>query len=110
MVPKDFKLPFAPKPLREELTGLVFVDYAYGQRRDPLGTEQQRVNLMSYGAGMRIQLWEQGILRLEWGFPVGGNEPLTGSSDMRFHISLNFEDKIFDEAQRISKLLKENKY
>lgn len=109
-IPKSIKFPFASGPLRDDITGVVFVDYAYGQRRDALGAEEQRMNLMSVGGGMRIRVFNQGLLRLEWGAPISSDEPTTGSTTLRLHISLNFEDKLQAELERIDKIIKAKKH
>jgi len=105
-IPEALKLPYAANPIKDDITGVVFFDYAYGQRRDISGAEKKQVSMAGFGAGVRINLFNQGTLRLEWGFPVSGYDPTRGSDDVRFHISINIEDKIFDEIERIAKLIK----
>jgi len=68
-----------------------------------------RLTGLGIGAGLRAKLFDQGLLRLEWGFPLGGHEPTTGSTDMRLHISISFEDRVFDEIERIGKLINQKK-
>jgi len=46
-------------------------------------------------------------LRLEWGFPVA-HETITESGDSRFHFSLDFEDRLPEEIERIQRLKEEN--
>ena len=108
-LPKDLKLPYAEKPLKEEITGLVFLDYGYGELK---GYPKPR-KLASIGAGLRMSLYNQVFLRLEWGIPIkflGGQPALTeGSTKGRFHISLNVEDKIPEEVARIMAEIRKEK-
>jgi hemolysin activation/secretion protein len=106
-IPKEIKLPYAAKPLRDDVTGVVFFDYAYGQRKNSIAGEEQRVGLASIGTGFRIRLFNQALLRLEFGFPVSPYEPTSGSTKMRLHLSLTFEDKVHEEFERISKIIKQ---
>ena len=51
-------------------------------------------------------------MRCEWGFPISflasiADSPSVGSKLMRFHISLDFEDNIPEEIERIDKMIKE---
>lgn len=108
-IPERIKIPFAANPLKEDITGLVFFDYGYGHRREAPGPEMKRASLASTGAGIRIRLFNQGILRLEWGFPLGGHEPVRGCTEARFHISLNIEDRVLDELERIVKAIKKQR-
>jgi hemolysin activation/secretion protein len=108
-LPKDFKLPYDSRPLRDEITGLVFLDYGYGELR---GNPKPR-KLASFGAGLRMSLYNQVFLRLEWGIPfkfLGGQPALTeGSTKGRFHISLNVEDKLPEEVTRIVNEMREER-
>ena len=107
-LPEELKIAYAPNPLKDDITGVVFFDYGYGQKREATGMENMKVNLASMGAGVRIRLFNQGLLRLEWGFPVGGYEPTRGSTGGRFHISLSIEDQMHRELERILKEIKAN--
>ncbi|MFH1552927.1 MAG: BamA/TamA family outer membrane protein [Candidatus Omnitrophota bacterium] len=105
-IPEKLKLPYADNTLRESVTGLVFVDQGYGQKRGPSATERPNATLASVGTGLRIRLFNQALLRLEWGFPLG-DKPRTEVSTSRFHFSVDFEDRFPEEMERISKLLHE---
>lgn len=108
-IPDGVKIPYAPEPLKEEITGLVFVDYGYGERRAAdKEQEKQHVNYLGIGTGLRIRLFNQALLRLEWGFPVG-DKPLTEAANSRFHFSLNFEDQFPAEFERIKKMMEEER-
>jgi hypothetical protein len=108
-LPKDWKLPYAEKPLKDQITGLAFLDYGYGELK---GNPKPR-KLASFGAGLRMSLYNQVFLRLEWGIPfkfLGGQPALTeGSTKGRFHISLNIEDKLPEEITRITNEMREER-
>ncbi|MDP3791142.1 MAG: ShlB/FhaC/HecB family hemolysin secretion/activation protein [Candidatus Omnitrophota bacterium] len=107
-LPKGWKLPYAEKPLVDQLTGLIFLDYGYGEHK---GDPKPR-RLSSVGAGLRMNFYNQVSLRLEWGIPfkLFGQPALTeGSTKGRFHISLNIEDKLPSEIERIMNEMREEK-
>ncbi|MBD3425931.1 MAG: hypothetical protein GF409_01715 [Candidatus Omnitrophica bacterium] len=87
-LPIHIKLPFSDKLLRDAVTGIVFFDYGYGEKRGDRTTEEKNMNLASIGTGMRINLYDKFTLRLEWGF-VTGDKPMTEYAKSRFHISLD---------------------
>lgn len=99
-IPATWKLPFAKDTLRDNLTSLIFLDYGWGERRGALPTEKETVNLLSIGPGLRFKLFDQILLRLEWGFPIAANYPLTETASSRFHISLDFQEKLPWEYKR----------
>ena len=108
LFPEDLKLPYAQKTLRENVKGIVFFDYGYGEKRGAINAEEiDEVHYASYGTGLRIRLYNQMLLKLEWGFPFGDRSILE-SPTPRFHFSLNFEDKFGEEFERIRKIIKEN--
>ena len=101
-IPDSIKFPNAEKPLKDDITGLLFFDYGYGKIRGALEGERKHVNFASVGAGVRVRLFNQVFLRFEWGFPVG-DRPITESGDSRFHVSIDFEDRIPEEIEKIDK-------
>ncbi len=106
--PKSWRLPYAEKPLRDQLVAVTFFDYGYGEHR---GDPKPR-RLSSAGLGLRMNFYNQVLLRLEWGFQLKflGQDPLTeGYSVGRFHISLNIEDKLPSEIERIVKEMREER-
>ena len=59
-----------------------------------------------------MNFYDQVLLRLEWGFQLRplGQDPLTeGYSPSRFHISLNIEDKLPGEIERIIREMQEER-
>ena len=107
LIPKEIKLPYDTSPLRDYITGVAFFDYAYGQRNEVSFMQKRKAALLGAGAGVRIRLAKHGLLRVEWGFPLGGYEPTRGSTDSRLHISLNIEDRVLQELERIYKTIKQ---
>ena len=89
-IPEEVKLPYDKKPLKDKITGVIFFDQGYGEKRGALPTETQKDNLLSAGAGLRINVFDKGVLRMEWGFPFG-EDPLTERASSRFHISLDLQ-------------------
>ena len=90
LIPEKVKLLYDDKPLRTRVFGLLFVDYGYGKKRGVSLSEDGERTLISVGAGLRIKFFDMGLLRLEWGFPIG-DRSLTEEGDSRFHISFDFE-------------------
>lgn len=108
LIPDDWRLPYAEKTLKQQLTGVLFFDYGYGEHRG----ETKPFRLASVGAGLRMNFYDQVSLRLEWGIPLRllGQFPLTeGRSQGRFHMSLNIEDKLPSEVERIINEMREEK-
>lgn len=103
-IPTKLKVPYATRPLKDDLTAVLFLDYAYGKRRGPSSEDKETVNLKSIGAGLRLRLFDQALLRLEWGFPIG-DETTNEEASSRFHIALDFEDRLPAEIERIRQLV-----
>lgn len=109
-IPEDWKLPYESQSIKDSVTGLLFFDYGYGQKRGMIQGEKTSDRLASLGLGLRIRAFNQALLRLEWGWPISmGDKPLTETSNSRFHISLNFEDRFHEEFKRIKELVKEER-
>lgn len=106
-IPRWLRIPYAESTLKEQTTPLVFMDYGWGKRRGALVTEKKAANLLSVGAGTRIRLFNQALLRLEWGFPLGSNHPITEEGESRFHFSVDFQEKLPEEIERIRKMAEE---
>jgi len=106
-IPQNWRLPYAKESLRNEVASLLFVDYGWGKRRGALPTEKKAVDLLGIGAGLRISFFDQAFLRLEWGFPLAGNRPVTEGGHSRFHFSIDFREKLPEEIERIRKIVEE---
>lgn len=107
-LPKTWKFPYAEKTLKEQLTGVAFFDYGYGETRG----NPNPFRLASVGVGLRMSFYNQVMLRLEWGFPLKllGQDSLSeGKAPCRFHISLNIEDRLPSEIERIVNQMREER-
>jgi len=98
-LPDSFKLPFAEKPIREQINGVFFFDHGYGVRRGRIQGERNDRKLASAGVGFKIHLYDQVYIRLAWGVPLPmGDEPISEIADSRFHFSVEVEDKMLSTA------------
>lgn len=107
-IPKDWKLPYAEKSFKDQLTAITFFDYAYAETRG----NPKPFRLSSVGVGLRMSFYNQILLRLEWGFPLkllGMDSLSEGMAPARFHISLNVEDNLPTEIERIIKEMREER-
>ena len=102
MIPKSWKLPYDAAPLRDETTLVTFIDYGWGDRRAALPSEQKKVEFIGVGAGVRFNLYNQFLVRLEMGFPVG-YATITEKADSQFHLMIDFQEKLPEEIERIRK-------
>jgi len=112
-IPGNLKIPYGENAIKNEVTGMVFFDYAHGERKGVLDSvirstgEKRIVDFSSIGAGLRIRLFNQALLRVEWGYPIGGNSAISETAPSRLHISLDFEDKLPREIARLQKEIEE---
>jgi hemolysin activation/secretion protein len=107
-LPDDIKLPYAQNPLKKDVVGVLFFDYGFGYRRGGRDGEKTSDVMASVGTGLRIQLFNQAYLRLEWGVPLKfADDPISESATVRLHMTFNFEDRFHREFDRINKLIKE---
>ncbi len=108
-IPEWAKIPYGERPLKDEITGVVFFDYGWGSKRGMIQGEQSERRMAGIGAGVRIRLMNQALLRLEWGFPLMPmvNGPLTEWERSRMHFSVDFQDDIPEEVERFRKVQKE---
>ena len=105
-IPKKWRLPYAQTSLRDQVTTVVFADYGWGQRRGALEAEKKTVNDVGVGAGLRVSLFNQALVRLEWGFPIG-DHMITEGGNSQFHFSVDFQEKLPEELARIKKFREE---
>ena len=102
-IPERLKVPYAEKSLRDNTTFLVFFDYGWGHKRGHDAAETIKDDLlMSVGTGVRFRLFNQTLLRLEWGFPVG-DDSISEAGDSRFNFSVDFQEQLPRELARIRK-------
>ncbi len=71
--PKDWKLPYSSKPLRNQIMGVGFFDFGGGSLRKPQNTESDDRFLVGIGGGVRIELFDRVYARFQWGAPIGSN-------------------------------------
>lgn len=102
-IPQKIRIPWEKNSLKDNTTTLVFFDYGWGKRRGARDQENWSRNLYSVGAGIRTRIFNQALLRLEWGVPLG-DDTLTEHNETRLHVSLDFEDKFIEEFKRIEEL------
>lgn len=106
-IPDNWKLPYAEATLKDQTTFVTFADYGWGGRRGALQSEKGEANLLGLGAGVRFSLFNQAFIRMEWGFPMGANNPSTEGGRGRFHFSVDFQDKLPEEIERIKQIMEE---
>jgi len=100
-IPVNWQLPYASDNLRNQTTAVVFIDHGWGMRRGPSSTDKAQKNLLGVGAGLRFNVYDQALLRLEWGFPLAGNRPITEAGRSHFHFAVDFQEKLPEELERI---------
>ena len=105
-IPKKWRLPYSQDAFRDQVTTVLFVDYGWGERRGALQTEKKMVNDVGVGGGFRVSLFNQALLRLEWGIPVG-DPMITEAGRSQFHFSVDFQEKFPEELERIRKFKQE---
>lgn len=96
-IPKDLRLPYDRRTLRDNVTMVTFMDWGYGNRR----VDEKSHNMIGIGGGLRFNIYDQAVVRLEWGVPIG-DRPITESYPVRFHFAIDFQDKLPEEIQRIT--------
>lgn len=107
-IPDDWRLPYAPDAVKDEVKGVLFIDYGHGERMGDTPDERKWVDYVGIGAGVRASLYNQINTRLEWGFTLGDGA-LTTAGHSRFHFMVDFQDKIPQEVERIRRLMEEEK-
>lgn len=106
-IPDGWKLPYEEEVLKNRINGVVFLDYGWGMRKEPLINERDRMDLLAAGFGFRVSLFNQASLRLEWGFPLADNHPITEEGNSRFHFSVDFQEKLPEEIERVKNSIRE---
>ncbi len=101
-IPKDWRLPWSVETLRDQTTVVAFVDYGWGKRRGAVQGEAKSVDDLGVGGGLRFSLFNQALVRLEWGFPVADGV-ITEAAKSQFHFSVDFQEKLPEELARIKK-------
>jgi hemolysin activation/secretion protein len=110
-MPDWIKVPYGERPIKDEITGVLFFDCGFGSKRGMIQGEQTFDRMASIGAGVRVRLLNQALLRLEWGVPLDPlvNRPITegGGNRPRLHFSVDFQDDWPEEVERFTKVYNE---
>ncbi|MCM8773388.1 MAG: hypothetical protein NC820_01455 [Candidatus Omnitrophica bacterium] len=91
IIPNGWQIPYVRKPFRDISNLLLFFDHGWGKKRGALATEKRSANLLSMGLGLRLNLFNSTNLRLEWGFPIASNHPLSEEGNSRFHFAVELQ-------------------
>ncbi len=87
--PKDWKLPWAKEPLREQIKGVAFFDFGGAGLHGALPGERANRFLAGTGGGVRMQLYHQIFARVEWATSIGSS-PSNGSENI-FYFGVSAE-------------------
>ncbi|MDD5428834.1 MAG: ShlB/FhaC/HecB family hemolysin secretion/activation protein [Candidatus Omnitrophica bacterium] len=90
LIPKDYKLPRDPTPLRNEIQPVIFMDFGGGGLLRTFSGEMTYKYLMGVGGGVKINLYNAFNVRLEWAQAIG-SDPTANSGPSSFHMTANFE-------------------
>lgn len=101
-VPRSWQLPYNDNTLKSETTLVAFADYGHGQHRGPAAGDIKSVDDLGLGAGIRIRVFNQALLRMEWGWPMA-DRPITQGGKSHFHFAVEFQDMLPEEIERIAK-------
>ncbi len=90
IIPKDWVLPGAETPLRQQLQPIIFMDLGGGKVLKVGPGERKDRFLMSIGGGLKYQYSRNLFLRLEWAQRLG-DRMTPGQGPSNFHMSFQFE-------------------
>ena len=90
--PRGLKVPFdkTGTPLKEAIQFAYFVDFGKGYLKKPRTGEVGSKFLIGTGLGLRFEFTERFRGRVDWGFPVGNEEPSDGSTS-RVHLGFQYD-------------------
>lgn len=91
ILPKEWKLPGADKPLRYQIEPVVFFDMGGGGLMKTNPGERDAKILMGLGGGVKISFKNNLFLTLEWAQAIGGDGPASGGGPSNFYITLQVE-------------------
>ncbi len=108
-VPEWVRVPYGEHPIKDEITGVAFFDIGYGYKRGDIQGEQSFRRMAGAGGGVRAKILNQATVRVEIGAPLNPtwDGPLTEWERVRIHFSVDFQDDVFDEAERFQKKYRE---
>lgn len=87
--PAEWKLPYAQKPLRQQLQGVAFFDFGGGGVRHELAGETDSRFLAGAGGGLRANLFDKVYARFHWAAPLG-SDPNDGANG-QFYFGISAE-------------------
>lgn len=92
LFPSGLKVPYDKEatPLRDAMQFVYFVDFGEGNLKRPRVGEESDKFLVGAGIGLRFEFWENLRGSLDWGFPVGNEDPSDDSSST-VHIGVLYE-------------------
>ena len=90
LIPESLQLPYAERPLRQQVQNVLFADFGYGRLRGASARETYSRNLLGIGGGLRVHLYRNIYARTEWAYALG-NHPKTAQDRFRFHFRLQME-------------------
>lgn len=89
-VPKDYKLPGATRPLRNQIEPVVFFDMGGGKLTKLNPGEKEAKILMGAGGGLKVSYNTNLFLRLDWAQAIY-EAPVQGNGASTFYITLQVE-------------------
>lgn len=89
-IPKDIKLPYADRPLRNQLQPIAFLDLGWGGINKVMPGELKEKFLMGIGGGLRFNFNRNLSLCAEWAQAIG-DSPTQGTGPSNFHLLFRFE-------------------
>lgn len=105
VIPKGWKLPYSENTLRNQTSGVLFLDYGYGMARN-IHTAK---NMTGVGMGIRVNVYDEALVRIEYGWPIGDKPVTEGGRDARLCFAVEFQDKLPEDIERIKKMREEER-
>lgn len=92
LFPRKFKVPFDKEmtPLRDAMQFVYFVDFGEGNLKEARAGEESDKFLVGAGLGLRFDFWDSLRGSIDWGFPVGSEDPSDNSSST-LHAGIRYE-------------------
>lgn len=90
-LPSELKVPFdEATSLRDAMQFVYFVDFGEGNLKNPRVGEKSDKFLVGAGLGLRFDFCESLRGKIDWGFPVGSEDPSDNSSST-VHVGVQYE-------------------
>jgi len=91
LIPKEWKLPKADQPLRNQIEPVAFFDMGGGGLMRVNPGEYNGQFLMGVGGGLKLHFNRNVFLRMDWAEPLGGDLPAQGNGPSTFYLTLQCE-------------------